>query len=365
MGHSCKTKSRWFPIIGISQNTNRRHSRNRRSGPALNKAVGVLLLSLLSGCSLWKSLQPDPEQQLASFVAADMLGSMSGIEGFSPRDAPLQMMPAQSEFGAAVAKLLEESGYSLHSVPVPGGPRYVSYRIDSLHNESGSAANYRLSIGELSLSREYLRDGRNLRPVSPLTVSGIPGAAGTVSNSKLAGADLLNEDSDPFSAEVTTNSNATVPSLVQVQATEEEQAIAADLPQDLASVRRVNMYQTRRSNFAAFTRGYEAVEKTVLVFPNDSLHMTDSVRQKIRSMASLFEQSTDLFSVIGCSHGNTQLDNGNQLLALGRSKRVLQELVDAGVPANRILDEGCWAPVHFDEMMPRRGVVMALKRKAS
>ena len=86
------------------------------------------------------------------------------------------------------------------------------------------------------------------------------------------------------------------------------------------------------------------------------------VVSSLETLANEFREESDVFSVIGCSHGNTGLANGNALLAVGRSKRVKQFLIGQGVPVNRILDEGCWAPVHFDEEMPRRGVVIELKR---
>ena len=117
------------------------------------------------------------------------------------------------------------------------------------------------------------------------------------------------------------------------------------------------------SNFGAFTRDYAAVERQVLIFGNDSLAITPLVREQIAALVRLFEPDSDVVSVIGCSHGNTALANGNKLLAIGRARRIREALVDAGVPLLRIHDEGCWAGVHFDEMMPRRGVVMELKRR--
>ena len=75
-------------------------------------------------------------------------------------------------------------------------------------------------------------------------------------------------------------------------------------------------------------------------------------------------RETDVISVVGCSHGKTDLKNGNQVLALGRAHRVKEALILAGVMHHQILDEGCWASEDFDSVMPARGVLMTLKRRA-
>jgi len=103
----------------------------------------------------------------------------------------------------------------------------------------------------------------------------------------------------------------------------------------------------------------------VLEFPNDSLRVLPQVRRTLTRMREEFQPATDYFSVVGCSHGKTDIENGNELLAVGRSKRVLEELIALGVPDERVLDEGCWAPVHFDGVMPRRGVRVELKRRST
>lgn len=71
-----------------------------------------------------------------------------------------------------------------------------------------------------------------------------------------------------------------------------------------------------------------------------------------------------MISVVGCSHGNTALKGGNEALAIGRANRVKEALLYAGVESKKVLEEGCWANIHYDDL-PRRGVVIELKRKKS
>jgi hypothetical protein len=117
------------------------------------------------------------------------------------------------------------------------------------------------------------------------------------------------------------------------------------------------------SNFAALFNGLGTVNETILTFKNDSTRLGLTNKERIKQVVALFDPDSDVFSVIGCSHGSTVVPGGQQALALGRASRVKEELQFAGIPENKILDEGCWAEESFDQRMPRRGVVLTLKRR--
>jgi len=84
---------------------------------------------------------------------------------------------------------------------------------------------------------------------------------------------------------------------------------------------------------------------------------------KLQKLAERVNAETDIISVIGCSHGTTAIKNGNQILAEGRTLRVTESLMFTGLNPDLILDEACWAGVHWDEVMPRRGVIVTHKRR--
>ena len=131
---------------------------------------------------------------------------------------------------------------------------------------------------------------------------------------------------------------------------------------ELASMERFNVKDLGESNFAEFFDQYGIVEEAILTFGNDSLRLGDAQKYRIRALADEFRPDEDVFSVIGCSHGPTQYKRGQEGLAIERANRVKEALLYAGVPEERILEEGCWAEEAFDERMPRRGVVLLLKR---
>jgi len=142
-----------------------------------------------------------------------------------------------------------------------------------------------------------------------------------------------------------------------------QESLAGNAPV-LATAVRQNMYETLESNYSTVFVEYDDVLTTTLIFKNDSMRLGHKNKTVINEYVAQMNPDTDVLSVIGCSHGNTMINNGNSLLALGRASRVKEAFLFAGLNHDRILEEGCWAPRLFDAM-PSRGVVLTLKRKKS
>ena len=119
------------------------------------------------------------------------------------------------------------------------------------------------------------------------------------------------------------------------------------------------------SNYTSIFDDYEDVNQVILVFPNDSLRIGAKNKATVSEYVRSFNPDTDILSVVGCSHGRTSISAGNQLLAVGRANRVKEALIYSGVDQQKIYEEGCWDDEYFDEVMPRRGVVLTHKRKVS
>lgn len=123
-----------------------------------------------------------------------------------------------------------------------------------------------------------------------------------------------------------------------------------------------NMYYTDQSNFADLFDKYEPVTRHDVIFANDSMNLGSAGKARVRAILPDYDPQTDIVSLIGCSHGKTSIESGNQTLALERVRRLQQELTNLGIDKENIFSEGCWAPVHFDEF-PRRGVVVSILRQ--
>lgn len=127
-----------------------------------------------------------------------------------------------------------------------------------------------------------------------------------------------------------------------------------------------NRFYGDESTFASVLDQYNRVSREVVIFTNDSQLLGSQGKVIVRRLVSRFSQNTDVIGIIGCSNGTTSLKIGNEGLALGRAKRISEELLSAGVPPDRVFDEGCWSPTTNNAQgFPNRGVVIDLWRRKS
>lgn len=195
------------------------------------------------------------------------------------------------------------------------------------------------------------------RPLIASTLLISVSACGTFSDRFLS-SDKPTQDQDLISSNLVSSLSPVTP------AQDSSQAEVESVPRERSSVK-ANFYDTLVSHYDDVFTDYEDVDQSILVFPNDSLRLGDDNKLIIEQYVEAMNPETDLMSVIGCSHGNTEVSNGNSLLALGRANRVKEALLFSGLEHDKILEEGCWASETFDDVMPRRGVVLTLKRRAN
>ena len=319
--------------------------RTMRGGVLLAAAAGA------SGCGLFgprgEERLPDPD-----LVARDLVYTLAQVPELHPLKSTLQVSEPLTPFGRRVQARLEEAGYGLQRVAADQGPRFVRYSTERSASETGERNRYAISVGDIALSRDYARDARGTRPDSRLLVEGVEPQP-------------LATDPSLFEAGVP-EPLAAVLFEAEVEPELREVALGAALPEPApttfgGAIKR-NMYETLMSNYADVFGEYEDVEQSVLVFPNDSLRLGEENKETIARYVDELDPETDVLSVIGCSHGDTEISNGNELLAIGRANRVKEAFLFAGIDHRQVLEESCWAPEFF-EPMPRRGVVLTLKRR--
>ncbi len=328
--------------------------------------LGAAAMLLASGCASisFKQGAGVGTDSPASMAAADFATNLAAMLDPARTGQEVYFPSASTDFGQQLQQALVRVGFSMSATRHALAPE-VAFEVSSRQTTQGTSNEYRVSVGSLAMNRTYVQDTSGVYPVTALVTDTASAGDRTLADSSSSDPYTALVDSSVASTDIQQGTGNTVvtTSAVQVNSVAEQQLLTPDLPSNLDGIKRENMHETRVSSFAQFTRGYKGVYKRVLAFPNDSLAMTDDVMSELNDFALHFRPESDVLSVIGCSHGNTALENGNALLAIGRSKRVRQYLVEQGVPVNRVLDEGCWAPTHFDEKMPRRGVVVELKRK--
>jgi len=333
----------------------------------------LLATTWVSGCSVLGLSSPWEDEAVQSpdhaLIAANLTRSMAQLPDLNPRLATVQVSRPATTFDRSIQNELEDLGYKLEPASDNSQRNLVKTQISPVVIAGiGKQSLYTLRIGAVSVERAYDTVAGKTVPVSELVVR-----AAAFESLQANGVDL-NDDifevpDSPFSTVAyepidtsLTRNNYTAKATETVVSAASNPPQAKRLDPLSGGPIRNNMYGTMESNYSQVFKKYDEVEKQTLIFPNDSLYIGDDNKDIIEELASRMNPDTDVLSVIGCSHGNTEINNGNSLLALGRANRVKESFLFLGVAHNQVLEEGCWAPELF-EPMPKRGVVVSLKRR--
>jgi len=332
-------------------------------------------LSLVAGCAVTNSLvggesdRPDPD-----VIAQDLVYTLTQVPTLHPLKTTLQVSDPMTPFGERVVARLKEAGYGMQRVAADHGPNYLRYRNEHAESETGERRIYSVSIGDVSVQRDFTVTGKETVPGSAQTVRGIDSTP-LDTNDSLYG-DVVNEQFRQVKFVSDDEPEIRDMRLASMRPALGDEAIVSDVSESrsaptLAEARaditfkslvKRNMEELMASNFAEFFTEYEDIETDVLMFPNDSLRLGENNKETIARYVSELDPATDVLSVIGCSHGKTAINNGNELLAIGRANRVKEAFMFAGISHDQVLEESCWASDYHDGF-PRRGVIVTLKRK--
>lgn len=354
------------------------------------RTASIVCLSILflSGCSVFQMLReqsPDlPENyQNTQLIGVDLVNALMQVPGKHPQQTVISMEVPASTFATALKQVLESSGYGIRIGGDQSGDDALKYVIEPKALEgNGRHYTYMISVGSVKMKRDYFVQQQGVTPSSNLFVIGTDPSQISL-NDQIFETPIkpvvkepgINKDlvadstvSDIDSVVISKTRDNRVPPVKVADASggstdiypvEPARGTLAEKP-----IARLNMYDTRESNYAEYLANYSDVHQEILIFPNDSLRLGDVNKSRIQAIVSNLLPDSDVVSVIGCSHGRSNIENGNEVLATGRAKRVMEAFMYAGVEENRILEEGCWSTEYFDEVMPRRGVVVTVKRNS-
>lgn len=320
----------------------------------VRRLLVVVGLALLAGCAALGRDAGPPADELDR-VAQDLVFTLVQLPESNPLTTTVQLSDPATPFGREVVRLVREAGYGVQSVPDDRGSNHLRYRAQTTASELGTETRYGVAIGDVSVERAYDRVGGRLVPVSDQRVQGSRSREVEL-NDDLFGLD----DASPVHGVAFDDELA--PVLTDASGVPSP-GIDAPAASPFGALVKRNLYDGLNSNYAELFVAYDDVAATDLSFPNDSMRLGDVQKRTIAEYAARLRPDTDLLSVVGCSHGNTAIRNGNGVLALGRANRVKEALVYAGVPPAVVLDEGCWAGSSH-ATFPKRGVVLTLKRRA-
>ena len=348
---------------------------SRRRVEAAAPLVALIIASCvaLGGCatpgSVPEAAAPPPAAEGA--MLDDLAAALAQLH--TPRATTIQVTRGDDALTEAFVERLAAAGYGIQRVDADQGAHHLALERDRAEGEGGERlTRLALAVGVTDLERRYrVAKGRAV-PASALVVGGTrrpirlddeerfgPAADATLARVDylgtapvLASTPLISLITDDVVAGVAREASggAGGPTLAAVNSSRVEVA---------------NLFYDDGGAFGALRDTFEPAERTVVVFPNDSMRLGQDGKRQIEDFIEAFREETDMIGLVGCSNGPTALEIGNEGLALGRSRRVAEELTSLGVARERVIDEGCWAPVNARDRFPSRGVVMEILRRAS
>lgn len=330
-------------------------------------SIAVCLLSA-GGCASFPlpgSGTQELSTQARQLLVDDLVHVLAQL--LEPRRTTIQFNETiRADYGFIFDEL-DQRGYGLQRVSADQGANFLQISRTQSGQNSKRTTEVEIAVGALAVGRRYtgLYHGE-ARAVSALWIKG--SALPVAPNLKVLDGNLQ-ANGDVLVVEYRDVLNFNLPRISDVDGDVAGTLADGDLPTDEA----INAYDqpiknvwfTNESNFGNLTEGYETVSRDVIVFGNDSLILGQQGKKSVRRIWRDFNIQTDIINLLGCSNGYTDLEIGNEGLALGRSRRVLEEFESLGVPRNQLLDEGCWAPDPVSGRYPSRGVVVELKRRTS
>jgi len=271
-----------------------------------------------------------------------------------------------------LVKAFGRKGFGIQRVRADQGANYISYKRSENNSDTIPKVSFAVTVGAVSVAREYIVQKTNVvAPNStfrlsgtraPVTVKDVANARKQVTNPSLSQAQYvaaldLEDQAAPIISLLTTD-------LVQQVASRSSNGPSLQ-GLNSSQIEVSNLFYGDQSSFASVLDDYEKVHKQVIVFGNDSMVLGDVNKSLIDQFVDNDLENDDVISLVGCSNGPTTLAIGNEGLALGRAQRVTEALMARGIARDKILDEGCWAPVDAEDRFPSRGVVLELWREAA
>jgi len=325
----------------------------------------------LGGCAGSGPGIPDADAPV-DVVQGTMLDDLAAalVQLRAPRTTTVQIARESDALTDAFVERLAAAGYGVQRVDADQGAHHVTLERSAAIGEKGEAlTRMELAVGVVELSRDYRVSRDAVRPATALVVGGTrsplalddaarfgPGADASVARVDYIGSAAV-LDSMPLISLITDDVVAGVvrdvsagPSLAAVNS---------------GRVEVKNLFYSDEGAFGGLRDTFEPTERMVVIFPNDSMRLGQDGKQLIEQFVQDFREDSDMIGLVGCSNGPTALDIGNEGLALGRSRRVAEELLSLGIARDRVIDEGCWSPVNARDRFPSRGVVVELLRRPS
>lgn len=327
--------------------------------------LAIAGLAFISGCSTTQQIVPSPapwygigpqaitphgggntdalyaitavERAHLQLIATNMVSTLIQIPSMRSGAITLQINKPVTAYGNALVRAMEDAGFGLQKVSADQGQNYVSYSKRLSETESGIVKDYELSVGRLSLRREYSVEGNQIYPSSLLIIDGV----NSINDIELADTIFVEQGGrrDTFISGVQLEGEPDPRLAVKTVDVRDYN----ELPADKRSAQTQVFEDARRQFFETQVRRatprLERMRKhrrTVLIFDdNKTTIMGQANKQAVRLLARGFSDD-DIMLIKACldADGKNESD-------LDRAIRVEQELLSYGIPSEATFITPC------------------------
>jgi len=302
-------------------------------------------------------------------ISTDLVSALMQLQGFSPWVTTVQLSDSDSLFGQSLLDTFKSSGFGVQHVLSDGGNNNVSHKREIISTQNGQKLRYSLTISDVEIAREFTIKNKLIFPVSPLFITGSTVQRIAINDDLYRQQGGGGSDSVVFPSGVQfTNADGTVEEydqhLVNVNPGSMRSKGESISKQRMLIAAKSRVLFNRKINTHVDIKKWTAHKQVVLNFPTTKTSILGGNNKKaILELIRSFDSEKHGLSIAGCAANKSLLWDGTELDSLDRQRRVFDELLVSGVPADLITESGCYGS-QFNDVIPKQGVVLTMRLRS-
>lgn len=302
-------------------------------------------------------------------ISTDLVSALMQLDEFSPWVTTVQLSETDTLFGQSLFDTFKSSGFGVQKVLSDSGKNNVSHKRELIRTEEGQKLRYSINISDVEIAREFTLKNGLLFPISPISISGSKVQRVALNDDLYRQQGGGGSDSIVFPSGVQfTSADGTVLEydhrLVKVNPGSMRSADESISRQRVLIAAKSRVLFDKKINSNIDVKKWVPHKQVVLNFPTSKTSILgDNNKQAISELIKTFNSEKHGLSIAGCAANKSLLWDGTELDSLDRQRRVLDELLVSGVPADLIAENGCFGS-QFNDVIPKQGVVLTMRLRS-
>ncbi len=331
------------------------------------------ILALLFGCQSTPDVEPylprinstadtmagmsKAELDNLQLVSTNLVSALLQLRETNPSTTTLQVSTPGTAFGNLMIRALEEAGYSVQHVSADQGLNYVRYGKRNSETEAGFVVDYDLSIGKVTLRREYITNRSGIFPSSLMSIVGSQSASTVVLDDSIF---TEQGGNDLFISGVETDNASQRSEIKTVQVKDYDLT-----PDDKRTTQQILLGNTRKQQLGRTVASinindYTRMRRAVLIFDTRTTNIMGRGNKRAISLLAREYQPNDVYSITACTDAD-----GEDESAFTRAVRVQEEFMGHEIPSKAITFAPCIRASfrHTSDNSPVPVTIEQLRRK--